>query len=237
VAAVSAPSHDVAHSTKINLVNEVVIAIRVSLDAYRIELMKEIFVDAFTFEVARAVDRDLSLRIGLEFSYNSDQQRLVAVLLALKDSGLLRCQDHGRATWFCLGSKNSPAMQLDEVEELAKGNVEEASKFFISFVIKKSEMLRSIKLSKRCRLDLDEGVVESNWKKVGAIVKLIVKDRLQLVAAELEDGLIMEDLTRSTEDEIFYVWLSLGDKANKKPFMVDLEVFSPVDGGDQFDGR
>jgi hypothetical protein len=155
----------------------------------------------------------------------------VAVLLALKDTGLLICHDHGRATWLCFGSAESPAMQLDEIEELAKGNVKDASKFFISFNMKKPEMLRSIKLSKRCRLDLDEGVVESSREKVGAIVKLIVKDRLQLVAAELEDGLIVEDLTRSTEDEIFYVWLSLGDKANKKPFMVDLEVFSPVDGG------
>jgi hypothetical protein len=66
---------------------------------------------------------------------------------------------------------------------------------------------------------------------VRAILKLIAKGRLQLVASEREDGLIMEDLIRCTTDEIFYVWLSLGDKANKAPFMVDLEVFSPVDGG------
>jgi hypothetical protein len=127
--------------------------------------VKEIFVDVFTFEVARAVDRDLSLRIGLDFSYNSDRQRLVAVLLALRDTGLLSGHDHGRATWLYFDSAEYPAMQLDEIEELANDNVSDASKFFVSVNIKKSEMLRSIKLSKLCRINLDEGVVVSSRKK------------------------------------------------------------------------
>jgi hypothetical protein len=49
---------------EINLVNDGVIAIRGSLDIYRRELMKQVIVDAFTFEVARALDRDLSERVG-----------------------------------------------------------------------------------------------------------------------------------------------------------------------------
>jgi len=70
---------------EINLVNDVVTAIRGSLDPNRRELVKHIMVDAFTFEVARAVDRDLSERIG-DFPLDADRQRLVTVLLALTDA-------------------------------------------------------------------------------------------------------------------------------------------------------
>ena len=45
------------------------------------KIVKHIIVDAFTFEVARALDRDLSLRIGLDFSYNSDRQKLISLRL------------------------------------------------------------------------------------------------------------------------------------------------------------
>jgi hypothetical protein len=89
-----------AHSNEIDLVNEVVIAIRGSLDAYRRELVKEIFVQFPTYEVAHALDEDLSKRIGDDFSSSPEQQRLVAILLALKDLGSLTFHDRGRETWF-----------------------------------------------------------------------------------------------------------------------------------------
>lgn len=44
--------------------------------------MKYILVDSFTFEVARAVDRDLSERLG-DFSLDADRQRLVTILFVL----------------------------------------------------------------------------------------------------------------------------------------------------------
>ena len=140
---------------EINLVNDVVIAIRVSLGNYRRELVKKIFVDAFTFEVARVLDKDLSERIGDGFASKIEKERLVAVFLALKNWGLVVSEDHGRKTWFCFGSE---AKRLDgfvpdeKLEELATK---------VGFMLKKSEMLRSIELSKRYCAELDVGVVVS----------------------------------------------------------------------------
>src|SRR5262245_33518363 len=53
-------------STKINLVNEVVIAIRGSLDGNGREIVKEIFVQLL--EVAYALDEEVSRMIGDDFS-------------------------------------------------------------------------------------------------------------------------------------------------------------------------
>ena len=49
--------------------------------------MKEMFVQFPTFEVVRAVDKDLSKRLGDEFLSNDEKQRLVAILFALKELG------------------------------------------------------------------------------------------------------------------------------------------------------
>lgn len=88
-----------------------------------------------------------------------------------------------------------------------------------------------MRLSKRYRAELNQDVVESSWRKARGIVGLIAKNRACLTRTELEDGLIIEDLTRATEEEIFYVWFSLGDKADQKPFMMDLDHLSVSDGG------
>jgi hypothetical protein len=62
--------------------------------------VKEIFVQLPTFEVAHALDEDLSKRIGDGFSSEEEQQRLVAILLALKELGSLTSHDRGHETWF-----------------------------------------------------------------------------------------------------------------------------------------
>lgn len=87
-----------AHSIKINLVNEVVTAIRGALDAYRRELVKEIIVQLSALEIARALDEDLSKKVGDDFSSKEEQQRLVAILLALKDTGSLTARARGHET-------------------------------------------------------------------------------------------------------------------------------------------
>ncbi|MDA9420621.1 hypothetical protein XH97_00170 [Bradyrhizobium sp. CCBAU 53380] len=187
-------------------------------------------VDSFTFEVARAVDRDLSERLGY-FSSDADRQRLVAILFILKDAGLLSYYEHHRKTWLCFGPPDTLAWQLDEISDLTGGSVEDASKYFVSLAMRKSEISRSMRLSKRYRAELDQDVVESSWRKVRGIVSLIAKNRACLTGTELENGLIMEDLTRATEEEIFYIWFSLGDKADRKPLAMDLDHLSVSDGG------
>ena len=78
------------HSPEINLVNNVAIAIRGSLSNYERELVKEIFIQIPTFEVARGLDEELSKRIGDKFSSKEEQQRLMAILLAQKEFGRSR---------------------------------------------------------------------------------------------------------------------------------------------------
>lgn len=132
--------------TKINLVKESVIAIRSSLDAYRREPMKEMFVQFATFEVVRAVDKDLSKRLGDEFSSNDEQQRLVAILFALKELGWLTSHDRGRETSFYFDPKENWANDVLRIR------------------LKKSEMIRSIKLSKRILPTLNE-----TWRRADGL--------------------------------------------------------------------
>ena len=146
--------------------------------------MKYIMVNSFTFEVARAVDRDLSERLG-DFSLDADRQGLVTVLFVLKDAGLLSYYEHGRKTWLCFGPPDALAWQLDEISDLTGGNVQDASKYFVSFAMRKTEISRSMRLSKRYRAELDQDVVESSWRKVRGIVGLIAKNRVCLTGTEL----------------------------------------------------
>jgi hypothetical protein len=135
-----------AHSTKNDLVNEVVIAIRGSLNACRRKLVKEIFVQFPTYEVAHALDEDLSKRIGDDFSSNHEQQRVVAILLALKDLGSLTSCDRGGETWFFFDPKENLA---DDVLRIR---------------LKKSELERAIELSKRIAPTLEQA-----WQRVAEI--------------------------------------------------------------------
>jgi len=194
--------------------------------------MKRILIDAFILEVIRAVDRDLSRRIGPDYSSNTDRQRLVAILLALKDAGSLSCYDLGRERWFLFGRDDEVvAGQPDKVEHvLDDDQLAEYLEHMISFEMKRPEMLASIELSKRCRADIDLGVVESSETAVQPIYASIIEGRLRLIVPEVEDGLILQDLTRSTAEEGCFVWFSLGDKANGEPFMEDLEEPQFIEG-------
>jgi hypothetical protein len=199
-----------------------------SLDNYRRELVKKLYVDAFTFEVARALDKDLSEIIGDDFALRRRKERLVAVLLAIKKCGLLVSQDQGSKIWLCFGPE---AKQLDgyipdkKLEELATK---------ISFTVKKPEMLRAIELSEQCFAEMDPGTVARTWSQVGVIIDLIVKGDVRIVGPEFEGGLIVEVLARSTADEKCYAWFSLGDRTHKKPFMVDLAEPLGFKGNDRF---
>lgn len=186
-------------------------------------------VDAFTFEVARAVDRDLSAKIDRRLSFNTDRQRLAAVLLALKDAGLLADHKQGRETWFS-GSKdlfNEPDVSTDVWQN---GFATLAKEYVISFELRKTEMRHSIELSKQYRADLDVGLVERSWREIGAKVGSILEGHLHLLGPEALDGLIFHDLTRSTAEGYCCVWFSLGDR-NDEPVMVDLR--SPSLLGDE----
>jgi hypothetical protein len=190
--------------------------------------MKRILIDAFVLEVTRAVDRDLCRRIGANYSSNPDRQRLVAILLALKDTGSLSCYDLGGDTCFLFGRDDDDevvAAKPDKVEPvLDEDKVAEYWEKMISVKMKRLEMSASIELSKRCRADIDLGVVESSEAAIQPIYAAsIIEGRLRLICPEVEDGLILQDLTRSTAEEGCFVWFSLGDKANGKPFMEDLE--------------
>jgi hypothetical protein len=103
---------------KTNLVNEVVTAIRGSLDAHRRKIMKCIFVQLPTFEAVRRLDRDLFL------SKKDDQQRIVAILLALRELGLIHFNSRDSETWFYFDPKENEAdnvivMKLKKSEMLA----------------------------------------------------------------------------------------------------------------------
>jgi hypothetical protein len=113
---------------------------------------------------------------------------------------------------------------IAEREFLDEDKVAEYWENMISVKMKRLEMSASIELSKRCRADIDLGVVESSEAAIQPIYAAsIIEGRLRLICPEVEDGLILQDLTRSTAEEGCFVWFSLGDKANGKPFMEDLE--------------
>lgn len=206
---------------EIDLVNDVVIAIRGSLDAYRRDLMKRILVDMFTFEVARALDRDLSERVGEEYCFAEQQQRLVAIILALKDLDFIIAEDRAGERWFFFGER---AKQLDEFEHLSIEKLAVLMEHMASFRLKKSEMARSIELSKQYVSELDEDLVKSSWSAVGVMIEQILKGRFSVIGPEAEDGLIVQDLIRSTAEQGCFVWFSLGEDKKRKPLMVDLET-------------
>jgi hypothetical protein len=156
--------------------------------------VKKIFVDPFTFEVARTLHRHLSERIGDDIS-QMEQRALVAIIFALNDSGFLISEHLRRETWFCFGPE---AKDLDQLGDVPDERLKELIAHTILFKLKRSELSRSLELSERFRADLDLDVVKSSWRGVGAIIDRILKGDLRLIGPEVDDGLIVQDLTRST---------------------------------------
>jgi hypothetical protein len=66
-----------------------VIAIGGSLNASRRKVVKDVFVKLRTFEVISAIEDDLHKKMGAGFSKKRAPHKSVAVLLALKDLGLI----------------------------------------------------------------------------------------------------------------------------------------------------
>jgi hypothetical protein len=102
-----------------------VIAICVSPTQDRRELVKNILVDPFTFGVARAVDK-ITRERG-DFAKKPKHQRLMAIILALKDSGFVFSGDDGST------------VSDERLQKLAKHQ--------ICFKMTKLDMSRSIELS------------------------------------------------------------------------------------------
>jgi hypothetical protein len=116
--------------------------------------MKEIFVQFPTFEVVSVLDEDLSGKMGREFCSKGEQQRLVAILLALKDLDLITSFDRDHETWFFFDPKENLA---DDV---------------LRIKLNKSKMLRSIELCKYIAPTLNKiwpGAVGSACQEVGAV--------------------------------------------------------------------
>jgi hypothetical protein len=180
--------------------------------------VKHVLVDAFTFEVARALHGHLSEWADEDVSAKIEQQRLMAMILALKDLGLLYYDDLGRTASICFGPEAIPLGNENVPDE----RLQELAAHKIRFKMKKSEMLRSVELSTRYRSDLDAEVVKRSWRGVGALIDLILEGSLRLVGPASKGGLIVEHLTRSAPEEKCYVWFSLSNKTHKEPIMVDL---------------
>jgi hypothetical protein len=113
---------------KINLVNEFVIAV---FAEKRRESVKEIFVQFPTLDVVLGLDKDLSKKVGGKFSLEKESQRIVAILLALKDLKAVTFVDRGCETWF----------YFDPKENLAKD--------VLQIKLRNSEMKRAVKISRR----------------------------------------------------------------------------------------
>src|SRR4051794_6601007 len=93
--------------------------------------MKEIFLGLLTYEIAQGLDKELSRRLGGDFSSIEEQQRLVAILFALEDLGLLSSRKRGRENSFFFDPKENLANDL------------------LLITLKKSEWVHSFELSKR----------------------------------------------------------------------------------------
>src|ERR1700735_4985118 len=80
----------------------------------RRELMKKIFVDPFTFEVARTLYRGLPGRVSDDFAL-MEQRAIVAIIFALNDSGFLISEHPCGETWFCFGPEAKDLDHLGDV--------------------------------------------------------------------------------------------------------------------------
>ena len=180
--------------------------------------MKNFLVDAFTFEVARALHGHCSDWADEDVSARIEQRRLMAVILALKDLGLLYYDDLGHTASICFGPEAIPLGDENVPDE----RLQELAVHKIRFRMTKSEMSKAVELSTRYRADFDAEVVKRSWKGVGALVGLILEGSLRLMGPGSKGGLVVEHLTRSTLEEKCYVWFSLSNKTHKEPIMVDL---------------
>jgi len=191
--------------------------------------VNKILVDAFTFEVARAMDASIQGRVGGNLDGKQEQRRLVATILALQALGLVIADEDDDAISIAFS---------EQAKEL-RGNFSDAqlwelAKHKVCFRLTRQEMLRSIKLAKKYRETLDQPTLQKNWREVGAIIDLILIGDLRLMGPEFESGLIVEDLSRSTAEAKHFAWYSLGRNVNKSLRVVDLAEPEVIEGYHRF---
>lgn len=193
-------------------------------------MKRTLIFDSFVLEVVRYVDRDLSRRIGHNYSSNPVRERLVAVLLHLTEAGLISRQDRRRESWFYFGPDEDADDQPDEIDDIPGEILAELMENFGSFKMRGPELAASIKLSKKYGAHVDRGMVESSQRWVMGILESIIEGHARLIGPAAEGGLILEDITRSTADDLCLVWFSLCNETSKEPLMVDLQNGSFVEG-------
>lgn len=191
--------------------------------------MNKILVDAFTFEVARAMDGKTSGQIRGDLDGKLEQRRLVAIILTLRALGLVTAEEDDDAIFFCF-SEAAKELRGDVSDE----RLWELAKHKICFRLTRQEMLRALKLAKKYSATLDQAALKHSWSVVGAIIDLILIGDLRLMGPEFESGLIVEDLARSTAATKQFAWYSLGHDAKKGLRVVDLAEPEVINGYHRF---
>jgi hypothetical protein len=168
--------------SKISPVNNAVTDILGSLDAYRRNVMKKISVDAFTFEVARALGTDLTTRIGAAACCQSRQDQLFAIILAMEKMGFVDSKDSGREALFIFSARVrtlSNEMPTHQWESLFQSHV--------VLKLKKSELSNCAQLSNDVVAVLDVGSVESCWRRMRSIIDLVLDGTLMVFQHEAKE--------------------------------------------------
>jgi hypothetical protein len=191
--------------------------------------VKKIFVDVFTFEVARAMVGKTSGQVGDGLDSNQEQRRLVAIILAMQALGLVIAEEDDDA--ISIGFSEAAKELRGEISD---DRLWELAYHKMCFRMTRQEMSRSIKLAKKYRVALDQVALKDNWSKVGAIIDFILIGDLRVMGPEFESGLIMEDVARSTAEVKQFAWYSLGHNANKGLRVVDLAEPEVINGHHRF---
>jgi hypothetical protein len=188
-----------------------------SLDAYRRNVMKKIRVDAFTFEVARALGTDLTTRMGAAACCQSRQDQLFAIILAMEKMGFVDSKDSGREELFIFSARVrtlSNEMPTHQWESLFQSHV--------VLKLKKSELSDCAQLSNDVVAVLDVSSVESCWRRMRSIIDLVLDGTLMVFQHEAKSGLICLRFPRSAKQKVSFVWCSLKSDS-PEPILVEVE--------------
>jgi hypothetical protein len=105
--------------------------------------VKNILVDAFTFAVARGLDK-MTRKRG-DFSRKPKDQRLMAIIFALKDLGFVFADDDGSTTSICFSAEAAELRGEASDERLWEAAKHQKT----CFKMTKLDMSRSIELSRK----------------------------------------------------------------------------------------
>jgi hypothetical protein len=209
----------------INLVNDAVIAIATFNIVTGAKIMKYVIVDPFLLEVARAVDQDLSKKIGFLEALDK-KVRLVAALRALREAGFAQLTP-GRKVIAMKPAKSAIcAMQLQEFRlSPAARRTALTPEFSFGLELRDSGFSDAGDLSVRYFDKLDKVLISESWRKIGTMVGDMAMGEIRLVGPEANYGLIFEALTQSARTDFGEgdLWFSLGERPGKNPDPIDLQ--------------